>query len=231
MSDRVILALTTNGTTYLENMDKYIDRFKNVAIQVSIDGINEHYNHLRYGAEWTETEANVIKYYKTMLSNSKVTLSIHYTLSWMNALHFKDFMSWLINNFNLHKIGLYLTKVMGPAEYSVDILKPEHKQEIYDINEAHIMKAIHPIKVLNITARTKIFNKTNFEMETQVNHLLKLYKDAMLTYSEPFYTKDNWTFKALFKLGSLDKVRNTDYTKTFADMLTYLPKLKEQPII
>jgi hypothetical protein len=149
----------------------------------------------------------------------------------MNALHFKDFMTWLINNFNLHKIGLYLTKVMGPGEYSVDILKPEHKQEIYDTSEAHIMKAIHPIKVLNMTARTKIFNKTNFEMENQVNHLLKLYKDAMLTYSELFYTEDFWTFKALFKLGSLDKVRNTDYTKTFADMLPYLPKLKEQPII
>jgi len=228
-ASKVALALTTNATKMLPNFEKYLSVFKNISVQCSIDGIEDHYEYLRYGGHWIEVEQNMKKYYEFAVKHKKFRFGIHYTLSWMNSLHFKDFCAWLVKTFpHYDSIGLYLTKLVGPAEYSVDIMSVESKEKILDINVDFITKLTHPLKLKNTTARSKIVNfKTNIDVI--LLKFIDLYKSSLINYVTP---EDKLilykTMLAHRALTQLDGIRNTDYTKTFKDVLPYLENLNEQ---
>jgi sulfatase maturation enzyme AslB (radical SAM superfamily) len=201
--------------------------FKNISVQCSIDGIENHYNYLRYGGNWEDVEQNMKKYYEFAVKNKKFKFGIHYTLSWMNSLHFKDFCAWLIKTFpHYDSIGLYLTKLVGPAEYSVDILSVESKEKILEINVDSIKKLTHPLKLTNTTARSKIINtKTNIDVI--LLNFIELYRSSLINYVTS--EDDNRLPKTMLAqraLTQLDGIRNTDYKKTFNDVLPYLEKFQ-----
>lgn len=228
-ASKVSLALTTNATKMLPNFEKYLDVFKNISVQCSIDGIEDHFEYLRYGGRWSDVEKNMRVYYEFAVKNKKFKFGIHYTLSWMNSLHFKDFCEWLIKSFpHYDSIGLYLTKLVGPHEYSVDILSSESKEQILNINTEFITKLTHPLKLTNVTARSKIINtKTNIDVILM--NFLELYKSSLVNYVVPENDKrEHKTMLAHRALTQLDGIRNTDYTKTFSDVLPYLEKINEK---
>jgi organic radical activating enzyme len=209
-SSKIIISLTTNGTAFFNKIIRYTTRFKYIQIQLSIDGINEYYDYLRYGAKWDVTKENTQAYLEFAKTASNVLVSVNYTLSWMNSLNFVDFYEWALTNLkNLQ--GLYLTKVTGPKIYSVDILQPKNRIAIRDI-------VADKIKTLDHSHLTPA-EKNMFD------RLFELYQTAMINYSTKMYNEllDN---RAVEKLNSLDQIRNTDYKKTFAKELKYLD-LKE----
>lgn len=219
-ASKVSLALTTNATKMLPDFEKYMTVFRNISVQCSIDGIEDHYEYLRYGGHWVDVERNMKTYYEYAVKNKKFKFGIHYTLSWMNSLHFKDFCRWLVNTFpHYDSIGLYLTKLVGPEEYSVDVLSLEAKEKILSINVEEISKLTHPIKSTNITARSKIINsKTNIDII--LSNFIDLYKTSLINY-----VTTHRTFKiesAQRSLSQLDTIRNTNYTETFKDVIPYL---------
>ena len=113
-----VLSITTNGTTFTDRIEGYINRFRFVSVQLSIDGINDSFEYLRYGADFAATEDVINRYYALLDTyHGSYTLSFNYTLSWMNAMHFEEFYNWAATNYPA--IHLHLTKVEGPAEYSV----------------------------------------------------------------------------------------------------------------
>lgn len=222
-ASKVSLALTTNATKMLPDFEKYMTIFKNISVQCSIDGIEDHYEYLRYGGHWVDVEQNMKKYYEYAVKNKKFKFGIHYTLSWMNSLHFKDFCRWLINTFpHYDSIGLYLTKLVGPEEYSVDILSPEAKDNILNINVEEITKLTHPLKFTNTTARSKIINsKTNIDVI--LNNFIDLYKTSLINYVSTGHSTRNFKIDSARRaLSQLDVIRDTKYTETFKDVLPYL---------
>jgi len=228
-ASKVSLALTTNATKMLPNFEKYLSVFKNISVQCSIDGIEDYYEYLRYGGHWEDVEKNMKTYYEFAVKNKKFKFGIHYTLSWMNALHFKDFCKWLINTFpHYDSIGLYLTKLVGPAEYSVDIFSPEAKEKILETNIEFITKLTHPLKLTNTIARSKIINsKTNIDVILM--NFINMYKTSLINYVATDDKPRTFRVDAAFRtLSQLDYVRNTNYTKTFKDVLPYLENSNEQ---
>jgi len=209
-SSKIIISLTTNGTAFFNKIIRYTTRFKYIQIQLSIDGINDYYDYLRYGAKWEITKKNTQDYLEFAKTANNVLVSINYTLSWMNSINFADFYEWSLNNLrNLQ--GLYLTKVAGPEIYSVDILQPEKRIEIRDI----ILNKIKTLDHSHLTPDEKIM----------FDRLFELYQTAMISYSTEFY-RQNLDKESVKKLDSLDQIRNTNYKKTFAKELKYL-NLKE----
>lgn len=228
-ANKVSLALTSNATKMLPNFEKYLDVFRNISVQCSIDGIEDHFEYLRYGGKWEEVEKNMKKYYEYAVKNKKFKFGIHYTLSWMNALHFKDFCKWLINTFpHYDSIGLYLTKLVGPEEYSVDILSSQAKEKILDINVEYITQLTHPLKLTNTVARSKIINsKTNIDVI--LNNFIELYKTSLVNYVVPIDGRRLLKVELAHRsLSQLDTIRDTIYTETFKDVLPYLKETDEQ---
>lgn len=193
------VTLTTNGTTFDDRLITYINQIANFKIQMSIDGINEVFEYIRFGAKFSEFKKNADKFYKlTYKYPNKVFLSFNYTLSWMNCVHISDFFKWIETNYpNIEFI--LVTKLEYPKFYAISVLPNE--------------------------TRNKIVEQVTKEVNTELKALsagLNFFTQHMsiTPYTTEHYLLDRGKF-ILNKNDSLPN-RNSNYKETFRDILALL---------
>lgn len=197
-AQNTLLSITTNGTTYSEKISEYASKFKYVGLQLSIDGIEDTFEYLRYGTNYKETYKIIKSYYNLLDKHPNLTVGMNYTLSWMNALHFVEFFNWAQTNFP--KLHTHLTKLEGPYWYSVNILSAEQRQSIVDIN----MKSLQEPK-------TNFFEK-----------LLDLYKQSMLFTNSSDKFDEKMFNRGIQSLKNIDGIREEDHTRVLTPILEFI---------
>jgi organic radical activating enzyme len=197
-AQNTLLSITTNGTTYSEKISEYASKFKYVGLQLSIDGIEDTFEYLRYGTNYQETYKIIQSYYNLLDKHPNLTVGMNYTLSWMNALHFVEFFNWAQTNFP--KLHTHLTKLEGPYWYSVNILSSEQRQSILDIN----MKSLQE-------------PKTNFFAK-----LLDLYKQSMLFTNSSDKFDEKMFNRGIQSLKNIDGIREEDHTRVLTPILEFI---------
>jgi MoaA/NifB/PqqE/SkfB family radical SAM enzyme len=83
--------------------------FKEVEIQLSIDGVGSRFEYIRYPGNWSQVESNVAEY---VSKQSQITLSVSHTVSAYNIYYLDEFFTWCYNQ------GLprpWLGRVHNPA--------------------------------------------------------------------------------------------------------------------
>lgn len=91
--------------------------FKQLDIQLSVDGVGEQFEYLRWPAVWYECYQNIKRYQQQPAHNLK--LSISHTVSILNVLDVHRFEAWCMRE------GLprpYIGMVKQPEHYSIDNL-------------------------------------------------------------------------------------------------------------
>ena len=94
--------------------------FREIDMQLSIDGIGEQYEYIRYPAEWSTLETNVTKYLEQQRNCTNFRLSVSHTVSAYNVFYLEEFFDW-VYNIGLPKpwLGLVHTPVyMRPSVWS-----------------------------------------------------------------------------------------------------------------
>lgn len=92
----ICLHYTTNGTVYPG--DEWWSRwqyFKEIDIQLSIDGVGNRYEYIRFPAQWATLNATVDRYLSVSLSNFR--LSVSHTVSAYNIFYLDEFVQWCYN--------------------------------------------------------------------------------------------------------------------------------------
>jgi sulfatase maturation enzyme AslB (radical SAM superfamily) len=128
----ISITYITNATTFpTEDFWKKWKNFKRINIQLSIDGIGERFEYLRWPAKWQDCYANIKQYQEMQKKCSNLTLSVSHTVSVFNVFYIQDFFIWC------YKEKLpepYIGFVNHPAHYSItslpDDLKIKVKQRI-----------------------------------------------------------------------------------------------------
>lgn len=89
-AEKIGLHYTTNATIFPDSewWDLWA-HFREVDIQLSIDGIGKHYEYIRYPAQWSQLIENTQKYLET-----SVQLSVSHTLSAYNVFYLDEFFTW-----------------------------------------------------------------------------------------------------------------------------------------
>jgi sulfatase maturation enzyme AslB (radical SAM superfamily) len=197
-ASQVFLSITSNSTTFTPKLEEYANKFKQVALQISIDGIGETFEYLRYGTDWNESLEVINKYYEMVGRVPNFSLAFNYTLSWMNSLHFVDFYNYAQKNYP--KIQLHLTKLEGPEWYSVNLLSYLQRKKLVDIT-------LEKLEQQPITA--------------SYERLLDLYQQSMI-----FRNHDDFNIP-LYKQGKKaleekDNLRTMDYKKVFEPILKFI---------
>jgi sulfatase maturation enzyme AslB (radical SAM superfamily) len=194
-----MLSITSNSTVYSEKISEYASKFKYVGLQLSIDGIEDTFEYLRYGTDYAETCKNIQSYYDLLDVHGNFTLGMNYTLSWMNALHFVDFFNWAQTNYP--RLHTHLTKLEGPDWYSVNILSLEQRQQILEYTTSKID-----------APQTRFFEK-----------LFDLYKQSLSsTNNSPF---NQILFdKGIKMLKSIDELRDEDHNKVLNPIIEFIKK-------
>jgi sulfatase maturation enzyme AslB (radical SAM superfamily) len=92
----VEVVLNTNITMLNDDLLSNLEKFNKVSLSMSIDGVGEVNDYIRYPSIWSEIESNIKKIFKR-----KINIDITYTLSVYNFFDLKNFIKWYLD----HGIG------------------------------------------------------------------------------------------------------------------------------
>lgn len=123
----ITLTYITNTTIFPSDdfWDKW-KHFKKINILLSIDGIEEKFEYLRWPASWDVCYANIKKYQVYSSKFKNIQLSISHTVSIFNIIDLNEFFIWCLRE----KLPEpYLGVVEDPLHYNIKNL-PLHIKEI-----------------------------------------------------------------------------------------------------
>jgi len=101
---RILLGFQTNGTQPIE--EKYygiIEKFRLVKLMISIDGIHDRFEYLRWPASWNQVVDNIFTIREKTPSN--VMFYIQECTSNLNLYYFNEVGNWIKNNFHDNRFG------------------------------------------------------------------------------------------------------------------------------
>lgn len=102
--EKITLSFQTNGTQPIN--EKYfaiIERFQLIKLNISLDGINERFNYLRWPADWNQVVDNINNL------NAKLPINVMYlieeTISIFNLFYQIELEQWAKDNFSTNRLG------------------------------------------------------------------------------------------------------------------------------
>lgn len=123
------LHFNTNSTLFLtEEQLATIKNFKSVNISLSIDGIAEKFEYMRYPAKWEDVLAVIEKYYELQNSNDNISVQFCYTVSMLNVWDVPEFDRFVIDKFP--NIGTYYNMLFYPEKFSIRNIPENKKQKV-----------------------------------------------------------------------------------------------------
>lgn len=127
-SKDVTLNYMTNATIFPQkeflNLWK---KFKQVNIQLSIDGLENHFEYTRWPGKWQEVLSNIENYKQSAVENHNIKLSIGHVVSIFTVYYLPEFYKWTLQNkFN----DTYISLLSDPEMYNIQSLPTNIKDKI-----------------------------------------------------------------------------------------------------
>ena len=190
------LRFNTNGQNEDNELKELYKSFKHVLVHLSMDGIEQRYEYIRYPGTW-DKQLNVLNYWDNMPDN--VTVDIDCTVQALNVLHLPKFIKWKMqqgfNKLNIKRfagtIGMHL--LWTPNFLQINNLPYEIKQQaINDLLE--LKEYLGPIKMEKYKKIDAVINKLK-EKEFNIPMLIEY-------------------------LNNIDKIRGTSWKDTFPELIS-----------
>lgn len=118
--------INTNGTIWRDEFIDIFKQFKSVDLDISVDGINEQFDYMRYPAHWSNVLENILKYKALSVAHSNIKVGITITVSIYNILYIND----IINYFQDLGISAGINVLHTPEFLNIKNLPKEVKSEI-----------------------------------------------------------------------------------------------------
>jgi hypothetical protein len=136
-SREMTLHYTTNAQTYPdEKWWELWSNFKEIDLQLSIDGVNDTYEYIRYPAKTNLLETNVQKYQCKELLLDNFRLSVSHTLSAYNVYYLGEFFDWCKRK---RLPRPWIGKVHTPSHMQPDVFPDDIKKQIV----SHMLTSKH----------------------------------------------------------------------------------------
>jgi sulfatase maturation enzyme AslB (radical SAM superfamily) len=101
---QLTVCFQTNGTQpILEKNYDLIDRFHLVKLHVSLDGVGDRFNYLRWPASWSQVVDNIMRIRE--LAPSNTMFLIEETITIFNLYYRHELATWIKNNFVTNREG------------------------------------------------------------------------------------------------------------------------------
>lgn len=130
VSQKITLYYSTNGTNHpTARLKAAWNKFKRVEIALSIDGLQEQFEYLRWPARWHDL-LEVLDHLKSLRQElaCEVYLMGSLTFSVMNAYHVDELTSWIEQNIGPY----YVNMVQSPDYLAVHIMPDSVKKAVLD---------------------------------------------------------------------------------------------------
>jgi hypothetical protein len=103
--DQVVLHYTTNGSIYPNDETLAMwKKFKTIIFAVSLDGIENQFDYVRWPLPWNKVSANLIKLKKNK-DIWNLMFRVEFTANFLNAYYFDRLENWVNNNLKTNLSG------------------------------------------------------------------------------------------------------------------------------
>lgn len=134
-ASNISIHYVTNATRFPDTQFLELwSHFKNVDIQLSLDGTETKFEYNRWPAKWDNVAHNVVKWQKHRQQESNIQLSVSHSVSIFTVLYLPEFLKWCLDS------GLpspYLGLVTNPSYYNITILPSDVKLAIEGKFKSH----------------------------------------------------------------------------------------------
>lgn len=206
VSEQIHLRYDTNGGLVGNSILKLWKSFKSVHLNLSIDGVGESLEYIRYPLKWKRLEE--VFQILDQVDLEQLSINPQFSLSAVNALEYLDFIDWKLKN-RFKKIGSIRVTgdevgeshlVTEPDFLSLQSLPLEKKKQV---KEAYLEF------IDNLGSKTSFF--TNEKSPNRLAYKLQEY----IRYMEAEDASDENQQTMKDYLLDLDARRGTDFRKTF----------------
>lgn len=169
--EKLSLNFQTNGTQpIIERNYETIEKFQTVRLNISLDGVGNRFNYLRWPADWEQVTENIFKIREECPVN--MSLLVEETISIFNLFYTDELSNWLANNFSTDRMGdaILHTQHMANGMYAVDRLT----QQYYNALGEQKQKLLNPswveteYRVAQMVAEIKKFDNLRGQDWTKV---------------------------------------------------------------
>lgn len=211
-SQNIDLNLSTNGTIFDEDLlDKILYNFELLGFNISIDGINEHYDYIRHGNNWKNVKNNLDKFYQLYINQTKnvkkwnltkqtkefnhikLNIGITLTISNLNFPYLREIHEFFENNYPNFKI--WNNVVYFPEMYAANNIPDFAKQKYIDRVET-----------------PESIGKSPWNQEKYKNEILPIVNHAKQPYN------DKTWYNFINETTAADGYRKESYKDTFPEM-------------
>ncbi len=165
--EKLTISFQTNGTqTINEKYFSIIEKFHLVKLNISLDGIDERFEYLRWPAKWDQVTNNIINLREILPVN--VMFLIEETISIFNLYYQDELDYWVKNNFSVNRLGDTVTHTRHVATgiYSLSNLSQQYVDSLINNPLKNLVNPTwqeNPLKIQgminNITKFDKIRNE------------------------------------------------------------------------
>jgi MoaA/NifB/PqqE/SkfB family radical SAM enzyme len=132
LSKNITLFYSTNCTNHpTERLKRAWNNFKRIEISMSVDGIGDKFEYLRWPGRWDEAQEVILS-----IMNLKLDAEIYrmagYTISTMNAYYADETVAWLKENIG----DIYINMVNGPAYLAISTI-PDYVKSVIRNNTSN----------------------------------------------------------------------------------------------
>ena len=125
------LCFQTNGTQPIHPRNyEIIEKFHLVKLHISLDGVAERFEYLRWPAEWNQVSENIVSLKNNLPSN--VMFLVEETISIFNLAYLDELSRWVDDNFSISLEGDVInhTRHLAVNTYSIDYCTQEYVDAI-----------------------------------------------------------------------------------------------------
>jgi sulfatase maturation enzyme AslB (radical SAM superfamily) len=180
----ISLHFNTNGTQWDDGYAKVLCRFKEVRADISIDGVGDAFEYMRWPAKWDQVNANIQNFKNLSLDNSHIMVSICITLSILNIWSWPETIAYT------RELGIhcYLNLLHSPKPMNLKTLSPKASAMVLERLESITHEQIDSVRD---------FIKASEYRPAKTNELFKLVNDHDVLRGQQFRRLNPELYRAM----------------------------------
>ena len=143
-SKNIEIHYNTNGTVFPESAELW-SNFKHVEIAFSIDNVGARFEYERYGADWNEVQANLVKFNE--LRSLKLSTQLCTTMNIQNVYYLPELCDWISTQTFDH---IYFNMLHDPWHMCISKMTPQAQELVINRLTSHEFSSKHRAEVLRI---------------------------------------------------------------------------------
>lgn len=177
---QLTLCFQTNGTQSIHPRNlEIIEKFHLVKLHISLDGVGDRFEYLRWPAGWNQVTDNILNLRKNLPGNTMFV--VEETVSIFNLLYATELKTWLDANFTTNREGDIVnhSRHLVRGVFALKNMSQEYVDVIKQSSQKHLIPANwteNPVKIYDMLAEIKKFdNFRNQSFEKTFPKVSKFY--------------------------------------------------------